>query len=76
MSLHQKIQAYINELQQLLTIAAEQTLLDTAREQWGENDVRYAVLEQFVTDSRFNKPAAPPVESGSSSESEQNKPVK
>lgn len=76
MLLRQNIESYINELQQLLTISDEQTLLDTARQQWGENDVRYEVLEQFVNDSRFNKPSAPPVESGPSSESQQNKPVK
>jgi hypothetical protein len=76
MLLHQKIQDYINELQQLLTVSDEQTLLDTARKQWGEKDVRYEVLEQFVTEIRFNKPSAPPAESGSSSESQQNKPVK
>jgi hypothetical protein len=92
MSLHDDIQSHINELQELLKETNEDTLLDKAREQWGEDDSRYEVLEQFVESpsssrfskqakpplDRFDKPAAPPApESGSQDGgSVQNKPVK
>jgi hypothetical protein len=81
MSLHDDIQSHINELQDLLKETNEDMLLDKAREQWGEDDSRYEVLEQFVespSSSKFSKPAAPPApESGSNNDSSvQNKPVK
>ncbi len=51
MNLHNEIQIHINELQDLLTETDEQKLLNKARKQWGEDDSRYEVLEQFVTTS-------------------------
>ena len=61
MSLHHAIQNYINELQTLLAETDEQVLLDKAREQWGQNDVRFEVLEQFFElELKFEKPADPP----------------
>jgi hypothetical protein len=78
MSLHDEIQNHINELQDLLKETNEETLLDKAREQWGEDDSRYEVLEQFVespSSSRFRKPPDPPApEPGQDGGS--NKPVK
>jgi len=62
MSLHDEIKTYINDLQALLTESHDKTLLKNAREQWGEEDGRYEVLEQFVnspSSSKFNKPADP-----------------
>ncbi len=82
MSLHDDIQIHINELQDLLKETNEDTLLDKAREQWGEDDSRYEVLEQFVkspspSSSRFNKQAKPLApEPGQDGGSVQNKPVK
>jgi len=80
MSLHDEIQSHINELQDLLKETNEDTLLKKARKQWGENNSRYEVLEQFVessSSSRFNKPAKPLApESGQDGGSVQNKPVK
>jgi hypothetical protein len=49
------------------------------REQWGEDDSRYEVLEQFVespSSSRFNKPPEPPDIKPDSDYGVQNKPVK
>lgn len=51
MNLHNEIQNHISELQDLLTETDEQKLLNKARKQWGEDDSRYEVLEQFVTTS-------------------------
>jgi len=80
MSLHDEIQNYINELQNLLKETNEETLLDKACKQWGEDDSRYEALEQFVesaSSSRFNKPPDPPApESSQEGGSIQNKPVK
>jgi len=76
MSIHDDIQSHINELQELLQETDEETLLDKAREQWGEDDSRYEVLEQFVespSSSRFSKPADPPAPE---SPGGQNKPIK
>jgi hypothetical protein len=75
MSLHNAIQNYINDLQDLLNETTEQALIDKARELWGQDDVRYEVLEQFVeSPSKFNKPPKPPApESGQGND---NKPVK
>jgi len=76
MSLHDKIQSHINELQDLLLETDEQKLLDKAYSKWREDDSRYEVLEQFVespSSSRFSKPADPPAPE---SPGGQNKPVK
>lgn len=60
MNLHEAIEIYIDELQQLLKVTDEQTLLDKACEQWDRDDPRYEVLEQLVGLMRkFNKPAKP-----------------
>ncbi len=62
MSLHDDIQNYINDLQALLTESHDKTLLKNAREQWGEEDGRYEVLEEFVNSppsSRFSQSADP-----------------
>jgi hypothetical protein len=80
MSLHDEINLYINDLQALLTESNEKTLLKNAREQWGEEDGRYEVLEEFVNSppsSRFNKPADPPAtESGGNDSTPTNKPIR
>jgi len=81
MSLHDDIKIHINELQNLLKETNKDTLLDKARKQWGEDDSRYEVLEQFVespSSSRFNKQPKPPAPepSGQEGGSVQNKPVK
>ena len=80
MSLHDEIQIHINELQNLLQETNEETLLDKAREQWGEDDSRYEVLEQFVkspssSKSKFNKQAKPMGSEPKPSQTEENKPV-
>ena len=59
MSLHDDLQNYINELQNLLKETNEETLLDKACKQWGQDDARYEVLEQFLESERFSKPAKP-----------------
>jgi hypothetical protein len=75
MSVHNAIQNYIHDLQDLLKETNEQALIDKARELWGQDDARYEVLEQFVeSPSKFNKPAKP-AEPEPSNTSE-NKPVK
>jgi hypothetical protein len=81
MSLHDEIQNHINELQDLLKESNEETLLDKARQQWGEEDSRYEVLEQFVESppsSRFSTRAKPAESepSGEEGGSVQNKPIK
>jgi len=79
MSLHDEIQSHINYLQELLKETNEETLLDKAREQWGEDDSRYEVLEQFVksaSSSRFSERADPPDIKPDSNDGVQNKPVK
>ncbi|MCK5719611.1 MAG: hypothetical protein KAH84_06635 [Thiomargarita sp.] len=81
MNLHESIQNYINELQALLNETDEQKLINKAYKQWGEDDARYEVLEQFVESlsaSRFKqpaKPAAPESNQGDGGQI-QNKPVK
>jgi hypothetical protein len=76
MSLHDDIQNYINDLQALLYETDEQALLNKAREQWGEDDVRYEVLEQFVTSpQKFSKPPDPPEDIKSDGD-QQNKTVR
>ena len=57
----------------------EETLLYKAREQWGEDDSRYEVLEQFVespSSSRFSERADKPDIKPDSDGGVQNKPVK
>jgi len=91
MSLHDNIQNYINELQDLLLETDEQKLLDKAYSKWREDDSRYEVLEQFVespSSSKFSKPANPPAPESvqafdkpadppaPESPGEQNKPIK
>lgn len=48
MSLHDAIENYIHELQNLLQETDKGTLLDKAAELWGEDDFRYGVLEQLI----------------------------
>jgi len=79
MNLHEAIQFYIDQLQELLKVTDEQALLDKACEQWDRDDPRYEVLEQLVELMvKFNKQAKP---LGSESQSgtgndPTNKPVK
>jgi len=57
----------------------EETLLYKAREQWGEDDSRYEVLEQFVespSSSRFSERADPPDIKPEPNGGGQNKPIK
>jgi hypothetical protein len=79
MSLRDDIQSHINELQDLLKETNEETLLDKARKQWGEDDSRYEVLEQFVdspSPSKFRERADPPDIKPDPDDGVQNKPVK
>jgi hypothetical protein len=81
MSLHDEIKKYLNELQELLTETTEQALIDKARALWGEDDVRYEVLEQLLEESyKFrtqSKPAEPePPQQGENPITLQNKPIK
>ncbi len=80
MSLHDEINLYINDLQALLTESNEKTLLKNAREQWGEEDGRYEVLEEFVNSppsSRFSQSADPPAtESGGNDSTQENKSIR
>ncbi|MDM8566831.1 hypothetical protein QUF74_14405 [Candidatus Halobeggiatoa sp. HSG11] len=88
MNLHNNIQSYIKELQELLNETDEQKLLDKAYKKWGEDDSRYEVLEQFAESSQgssksatrfdsFDKPADPPADTKPDSNGGgQNKPVK
>ncbi|MDM8568325.1 hypothetical protein QUF50_02180 [Thiotrichales bacterium HSG1] len=52
MNLHNNIQSYIKELQELLNETDEQKLIDKAYVKWGEDDSRYEVLEQFIESSQ------------------------
>ena len=75
MNLHDEIKNNINELQDLLHETDEQAWLDKAREQWGEEDFRYEVLEQFVeSSSKFSQQAKPP--KPESSGGQDNKPIR
>ncbi len=75
MSLHNNIQSYIKDLQDLLNQPNAQALLDKAGEKWEEHDLRYAVLEQLAATEKFDKPAGgPDPESGQNGD--QNKSVK
>jgi len=80
MTLHNNIQNYINDLQDLLKVTDEQALIDKARTLWeeGQDDARYEVLEQFLESEKFAKPPDPPApESGDDGGiSIQNKPVR
>jgi hypothetical protein len=79
MNLHEAIEIYIDELQELLKVTDEQALLDKACEQWDRDDPRYEVLEQLVGLMRkFNKPAKPlgPESQSGSGNDPTNKPVK
>jgi hypothetical protein len=80
MSLHDEINSYINDLQSLLTASDEKTLLKKAREDWGQDDPRYEVLEYFVNSPpsyKFNKPPKPlEPESSSNDSTQENKPVR
>jgi len=55
MNLHNNIQNYVNELQNLLHETDEQALIDKASEVWKKDDARYEVLEQFWESEGFIK---------------------